>query len=77
MSHHEVDYSELEGAAKEIKALADIIDYLGQEKFNLLVEHTKTCDAGYVRGALTHVAGISGYPVTAFINHYYPKEPLV
>ena len=74
MTHYDVDYSKIEDPkAKRDKAIADIIDYLGQEKFDEV--HPQFVALRQLNGEEFTVkqlgfyllmAGVQGYPVTAW-----------
>lgn len=73
MTHYDVDYSKLDGKAKRDKAIADIKDYVGEEKFadvhKSLVEYHKVRPLSYNVLALNlMLTGISGYPVVAWLD---------
>lgn len=73
MTHYNIDYSELSETEKRKKAIQDIIDYVGQDKFNelnnLLVAYVKeknpTLDQ--FRMAL-FMFPVSGYPIEAWFE---------
>lgn len=83
LTSYTVDYSKMSGKAKQIKAMQDIVDYLGEERFNEL--HTGLIEWALADGSVTTMAlsfaGISGYPATAWIELIkaevaYAKEAL-
>ena len=74
MSHNVINYSELTGAAKVTKALSDVLEHLGPERYNLLVEGSRPERRGYIEGCLVNIAGISGFPVEAFLDTYCGPE---
>lgn len=73
MTHYTRDYSTLTGSAKSSAAIADIIDFLGDNKFDELTAEFRryrhleldqfACFVG--------IAGISGYPVEAWHDYIY------
>ena len=74
MSHYDVDYSNMTPQAKHLKAIDDIKDYMGEEKYKSLSKAFKT------EGPLTmdefemycSLAGIQGYPCLAWYNEVFP-----
>lgn len=71
--HYTVDYSGLSEQKKQDKAIADIIAYLGQDKFDAITVELKKYIADGAQ--LVHVqfqlsfVGIQGYPVTAWYEY--------
>jgi hypothetical protein len=81
MSHYNISYAGLEGAAKQQRALEDISDWLGNwRKFSTL---TAAFRAEHAIKPLTQrsftlfagIAGVQGYPVIAWWNHCFPSRP--
>lgn len=73
MTHYNTDYANLEGAAKKVKALKDIVDYMGWEKFEdlhqgLLADGRKKL--GQYRMMFSFI-GVQGYPVKAWYAHLW------
>lgn len=70
---YEVNYSGLEGNAKRAKALADIVDYIGWEKFADV--HNKVLTGEKLTWAewemCVSFVGIQGYPAIAWYEHIY------
>ena len=73
MTHYDVDYSKLEGKAKRDKAMADVVDYLGQAKFDEVhpqfVALRKSRGEAFTAeqlGFYLMLAGVQGYPVRAW-----------
>lgn len=65
MTHYNINYTSLSPLDKFNKAIADCIDYLGQEKFEELCDKVpKTMTLDIFRMALSF-AGIQGYPAKA------------
>jgi len=79
MTHYTVKYGDLEGIPKQAKALADIVDYLGWEKFTelsgVLAEENPRLTLKQLRMALSF-AGVQGYPVRAWYAHIYGQAAL-
>lgn len=75
MSHYTIDYSQSEN--KEEQAIQDIINYLGQERFDVIsTEITKAIKDGATVDDLTFplaFAGVQGYPVIAWFNYCNAK----
>lgn len=75
MTHYNVSYEGLSDIEKHNKAIQDIKDYLGEEKFEQL---TKQCKEEYPDLTLEQFrmsvsfAGVQGYPVKAWYNYIYP-----
>lgn len=77
MTHYNIDYSGLEPDEKYKKALEDIKDYMGADKFDELTEAFRA--EGKMPEGRFHnyvsLAGVSGYPAVAWYNYIYaPKE---
>ena len=76
MTHYTRNYSTLDGEAKSDAAIADIIDFLGIDKFDELTAEFRryrhleldqfACFAGIV--------GIAGYPVKAWHDYIYDDK---
>ncbi len=71
------DTSTVEG---ELKALQDMVDWLGEDHANVVFGgmhdfcKSDICTKGAVHNWFS-MCGIQGYPVTAFIDRYYPNLP--
>lgn len=72
MSHHTIKY-DLDSPDAEAKAIDDIIDFLGQERFDTIstaleiaIKDGATVDQ--LRIPLSF-AGVQGFPVVAWYNH--------
>ena len=74
--HTTKDYSGLSEDEKQIKAISDIRDWLGVEKFNKLEREFKLYGPVTEEqfGFLCSIAGISGYPVTAWYRSIYAAD---
>lgn len=71
MTHYTHTYTHLSPQAADDKALKDMIDYLGQSRFDLLIEATK--DPSLTINGLNMLlgfAGVSGYPFHAFARRH-------
>lgn len=83
MTHYEIDYSKFDDDqdAKRVAAIADIIDYLGKEKYETVTREFKLFkpeDMSRDRMAMMlSIAGISGYPVTAWHETCFPPVATV
>ena len=80
MTHYNIDYSDLEDAEKQAKAIADIIDYLGSpSKFNELTTMFREEADGNMHQRWFEIAcsfaGVQGYPVVAWFHHCFPNRP--
>lgn len=63
------DYSKMSGKAKQLQAMMDVMEYLGEERFNKLHEELvkRTFQMKEpVPVLLLSIAGIQGYPATAW-----------
>jgi hypothetical protein len=71
--HYEVNYAELSPAEKQEKAIADIKDFIGENRFHKLTEDFRTYGKINIEqfGFLCSITGISGYPVEAWHTHVY------
>jgi len=74
--HYDIDYSTLSEEEKKKKAIEDIIEYMGEERFNTLTKSLKdhpslTLDkfSMYV-----HIAGVQGYPVKVWYDYCFPEK---
>jgi len=74
MSHYTINYQDIQDEAeKSKKAMNDIVDYLGKEKYNelnrdlVLLYKSEPFDHKRLSAWLSF-AGIQGYPVTAWFN---------
>lgn len=74
--HYTIDYTSLEPLEAHKKALEDIKEYMGDEKFVQLTEEFRKFPQEQMpidRFAMfVDVAGVRGYPVKAWYNHVYP-----
>ena len=71
---YEVDYSGItDEAAKQQKAIDDIISYQGQEWFDKVTQAARDepIELQAFANMLDMFAGIEGYPVTAWHNYIY------
>lgn len=74
--HYDICYSHLDHdpIAKHNKAIQDIKDYLGEDRFNKLTQCVQNEPEQYTfdqfRLAVSF-AGIQGYPVRAWYNYVY------
>jgi hypothetical protein len=73
--HYEINYDGLDPIEKHKKAIADVIEYTGQERFDRIISALRT---KYPEPpVLEHLelvlsfAGIQGYPVKAIWNHIW------
>lgn len=76
MTHYTINYSNcIDEVAKHNKALADIKDFLGEERFNNLTEMFKVHwseqpELGHFQLMCAFV-GVQGYPVKAWYNYIW------
>lgn len=72
MSHYDVSYKNIQSRTeRDSKAIQDIIDYIGKEKFRILEQITE--DPKHSIGMLNMAmgfAGVSGMPFHAFCRRY-------
>jgi len=76
MTHYTVDYTALTGEAKREKALRDIEDYLGKERYDYLTEVLANGE-GYdleTFSMIVSFAGVQGYPAKAWWEHCFQGE---
>lgn len=73
MTHYNVNYAGLTDVEKSAKALQDIKDYLGEDKFESTTEIMRNGMIPYEQFtmAMMFMAGIEGYPVKAWYEHVY------
>ncbi len=78
MSHYDVDYSLLEGDAKREKALADLKEFWGEERYERFLNKCRaiTEDLPTIFGfrLLLSFGGVEGYPVLALHEHLWPDR---
>ena len=77
MTHYLVDYAELGIGtnAAHAKALADIKDYMGEDRYNLVTLEFKKMPVMPTLDQMHYwlmLAGISGYPVQAWQSECWP-----
>ena len=66
--HTEIDYSKLDGEAKQAKALADVKDWMGEGRFEAVnKELSKVRDFDRFE-FYASLAGVQGYPVRAWFD---------
>ncbi len=73
--HYDVDYSKLDPVAKHNKAIQDIKDYMGNQRFRHLTKlFRESADSISPDqfALMTSFAGVQGYPVKAWYNYCYP-----
>jgi hypothetical protein len=63
MSHYTIDYSGLDAATAQTQAIADIIDYVGQEQFD---RSTLALRDAIACGCTSLFLGVSGLPARAW-----------
>lgn len=73
MTHYTMSYAGLTDEVKSAKALQDIKDYLGEDKFEEVSETMRNEMIPYEQFvmAMSIMAGIQGYPVQAWYEHVY------
>lgn len=74
MTHYDVDYSALTPQEKFNKAIADIKDYMGEERYAKVVSLFKLHPpiALEVFHLQMSFAGVQGYPVVAMYDEIWP-----
>lgn len=73
MTSYTVNYEGLDPIAKHNKAIEDIKDYMGSERFEMLTELFKN-EGEMTLGQFEMVvsfAGVQGYPAKAWYNYIY------
>lgn len=74
MTHYDVDYSEIQDPiAKHNKAIEDIKEYMGEERFANLTNTFKEYPNLSLEQFTLYcsIAGVQGYPVKAWYNYCY------
>ena len=76
--HHDIAYTG-EEETKRVEALADLAEWLGQEKFNMLADFLRASEAietnrQSFRMQMMVLAGVQGYPVDAMLDSFLGKE---
>jgi hypothetical protein len=76
MTHYEKKYSGNDTAEDRTKALSDIMDWLGSERFHSVsaILKRETHMPAEKFGFLCGLSGIEGYPVRAWYRHLYGVE---
>ncbi len=74
MTHYDIDYSNLTPQAKHDKAIADIIDYMGEERYHKVIDLYRQhppipLEAFHLQMSF---AGVQGYPVVAMYDVCWP-----
>lgn len=72
--HTTIDYSKIPEGAREIAALNDLREYLGDARYSELVKGCKPTNRKYIQGILEIIAGAQGYPVQCFLDMYCGVE---
>lgn len=83
MTHYDVDYSKLQEPEKSNKALADIKDYVGEERFNKITEALRAELRGGTQEPrswdqfklVMSFAGIQGFPCQPMYVWVYGEKP--
>lgn len=77
--HHDIRYNDDDTKVNEAKAIQDMRDWFGNDKFEELVvnvkldvEEGRIKNADYIRIAIS-MGGVEGYPVDVFIATYCPS----
>ena len=72
MTHYNVDYAGLEPYDARMKAIADVRDYVGEERFEILATNFRQLSGiSYDEFALMlSFAGIQGFPVKVLYNEW-------
>lgn len=76
--HNKIHYAHIkDDATREATALQDVIDWVGEEKFNQLVtsfraEPPRVLAQFHFLAAFT---GVQGYPVRVWFKHIWPDAP--
>lgn len=73
MTHYTMSYAGLTDEVKSARAIQDIKDYLGEDKFESTTEIMRREMIPYEQFtmAMAFMAGIEGYPVKAWYEHVY------
>ena len=73
--HYEVNYGELSPAERQEKAIADLKEFLGEERFEKLTGEFRAYGKLDLEqfAFFCSITGVSGYPVTAWHTHVYGK----
>lgn len=76
MTHYDVSYAGLEGDEKQAKALQDIREYMGDDKFVKVCLELRKGGKPEFESFQTACSfgGIQGYPVRALYEHLWPNE---
>lgn len=74
--HTEIDYNKLDLSKedRETKALTDLREWMGDDKFAnaVMLAHTKT--ETQMRNIFGFLVGVEGFPVTVFCERYCRKD---
>lgn len=73
MTHYDVNYSGLSPNDAHNQAIKDIIDYMGEEKYNDLTQQFRAFELNLDAFRMyVSFAGIQGFPVERWYNEVYP-----
>lgn len=73
MTRYTVSYEGLDDVTKHNQAIADVKEYLGEDRFSQLTELFRQQPYTLDQFSLAvSFAGVQGYPVKAWYNHCYP-----
>ena len=72
MSHYEIEYVG-DQADCDARALTDIQNYIGRDRYITLTEACRNHAPEFILGCLG-MCGIQGYPVYAFFRRYLPDH---
>ena len=68
--HTTIDYSKLEEPAKSEKAIADIIEYLGMDRYEKVVKSIQGQPKKDILMGLSLFVGIEGFPAQVLADRY-------
>ena len=76
MTHYNVNYSHLEEPNRSDKAIADLVEWLGEDRFTKLTEDfRKLKPMDHEQFAMwLSIAGVQGFPVIAYWRHIWGEK---
>lgn len=74
MSHYDIDYSDMTPQTKHLKAIADIKDYMGEDRYHKITQAIRADGPMSVDKLriIVSLAGVQGYPVRAWHDEIWP-----
>lgn len=75
MTHYDISYKDLPEAQAHTKAIQDIKEYLGDDRFDKITKEFQKKILSFDNFAMyASITGVQGFPVQAWYKHCWPKE---